>query len=251
MRLAPGGSCEEPGRLVQIAARRFGKGGRPAIPPARSHARQSVRWSSSPGQSGRGVWSFIVWSRVATLRTPRVPALGRIRERKERTRTPRGMRFRHAQTRWAFGAKRPSSIPLAYKRRGISYGLRRDTPSPSHAPAYVGHVHGSSCLRGSVMMRQSPGHAESFKNKGSEEGKKKKIPLRRCAAGLSAASPGGSTPRREWRQSDGRSGSRRALWKPSRSAQAIHCASIASVPRVCWCCGSACHVRWKTERVAG
>ena len=46
-------------------------------------------------------------------------------------------------------------------------------------------------------------------------------------------------------------GSVRALVKPSRCAHEIHCASIASVPRVCWNCGSALHLRWKTDSVAG
>ena len=46
-------------------------------------------------------------------------------------------------------------------------------------------------------------------------------------------------------------GSVRALVKPSRCAQEIQCASIARVPRVCWNCDSALHLRWNTESVAG
>ena len=47
------------------------------------------------------------------------------------------------------------------------------------------------------------------------------------------------------------SGSVRALRNASCAASEIHWASIASVPRVCWYCGSDCHLRWKTESVAG
>ncbi len=42
-------------------------------------------------------------------------------------------------------------------------------------------------------------------------------------------------------------GSLRALVNASLAASDIHCASIASVPRVCWYCGSDCHFRWKTR----